>query len=221
MAVWMLPAATLAAGAMSAIGQDSANKQNANSAREAARFNQQTAREQMAFQRSMSDTAHVREAWDLKQAGMNRILTANKSGASTPGGAAGSQQAAQASNIMEGIQSTAKDAIFAKQQMEKGNAEINLVNSQTEASKTQALKNVMETNVMRRGIPEADLKNDIYDTVKPWIKKLKQGIQSVPDTMKTWRDKASEAYGEHQENEKKRQKSERIKNSPIYQNWSR
>lgn len=49
-------------------------------------LNRGSAREQMNFQKMMSDTAHQREVADLQRAGLNPALSLNN-GASTPGGA--------------------------------------------------------------------------------------------------------------------------------------
>ncbi len=70
---WMIPAAI---GVASFAGGERANSSRTD-----------MAREQMAFQREMSNTAHQRQMADLKAAGVNPMLTAKYGGASSPGGA--------------------------------------------------------------------------------------------------------------------------------------
>jgi len=69
-------AAPYVTGALSYLGQRSANAATAASSAK-----------QMRFQNYMSSTAHQREVNDLIKAGLNPILSAKYGGASTPGGA--------------------------------------------------------------------------------------------------------------------------------------
>lgn len=105
--------------------QASANQQTA-----------QSAREQMEFQREMSNTAHQREVRDLEAAGLNPILSAN-AGASTPGGAMSNFQSTKA-NTPERVLASAKtvsDALINK-------ANVANTNEQTRTQRTQQISNI-------------------------------------------------------------------------------
>lgn len=94
MPAWLLPAAAIAGTAVSAIGQERANRQNL-----------KIAREQMAFQERMSSTAMQRRVADLRKAGLNPMLAGmNQVGASSPPG-----QTAKMENVGQNVAATAMD----------------------------------------------------------------------------------------------------------------
>ena len=121
--------AALIGGAVSGIGQYSANRETARS----------TAK-QMAFQERMSNTAHQRQMKDLSAAGINPMLSARLGGASSPAGAS-----YQASNVGAAAVEGYGKVSSAKQ----AQAQTKQVRAQTRVTEQQEEKLVQEIKQMK------------------------------------------------------------------------
>lgn len=111
------PWGSVVQGALGFLGNEQTNSANA-----------EMAQQMMSFQERMSNTAHQREVADLKAAGLNPMLSALRSGATTPPGA----QATMTNSAAAGVQSAAQGAQIdnIKAATDKTRAEAELIRSQ-------------------------------------------------------------------------------------------
>ena len=119
---------------MSSAGQASANRQNL-----------KIAREQMAFQERMSNSAYQRATKDMRAAGINPMLAYQRGGASTPSGASATMQ-----NELAPVASSVSQATGQALQLRMQRAQIGQLQAQTNYINEQAATEAGRRALLRR-----------------------------------------------------------------------
>lgn len=133
------------------------------------------AREQMAFQERMSNTAYQRSVSDMRKAGLNPLLAYGNSGGSTPSGSI-----APVRNIMEGTSSSALDIVRLKKDIEEAQSRIEL---NAESTKTQVVDQMLkgqQYNASKSAQMAQDLQN--------WLNNNRQKIERENPELFGWLD---------------------------------
>lgn len=178
---WQGPAA-LPSSALSYIGGERANEQRTESARE-----------QMRFQETMSNTAYQRAMRDMRAAGLNPIL-ASRSPASTPGGAMPMIQDTITPAVQTGLQTM---QTFSNTALQATQADLNAGEMMLKESQWQL--NKVKEQITRNALPASEAVSKIAENVEAIVKSVDSVVGLSDGRAEKYRAMASDTLSEWME----------------------
>lgn len=154
--------AGIGSGIINAISQGSTNKAN-----------EMQSLERNNWEKMMSDSAHQREVLDLKNAGLNPILSAGGSGASTPSGSQATMVAPQINMpdmMAYGISLKQLEQADQKIKIDKANSAAAIAKNLSSSDLDKA-----QTILSQKGLLRANLEGKVSEMASDFIKMMKDG----------------------------------------------
>jgi hypothetical protein len=177
-------------GGLEYISQQDTNQTNRDIASQATNANMASAREQMAFQERMSNTAFQRAKDDMLKAGINPML-AYMNPSSTPSGAAGSAVSTTVQNPVSPAMASARQSMQVMNELQNSDSQRQLNNSLQQkanadklASASSARKMQAETANMEKNRPQNEFQNK-------WSGKFFSALDGLLNDSTTARQKAT------------------------------
>jgi len=152
-----------------------------NSAQSANEQNLAFARETRDWQGRMANSAHVREMQDLKNAGLNPILTAGGGGSSTPVGAMATvEPTVDPNQVSSALASIAQQKLLAEQvKTEQTKQEVN--KAEIPVKKATAIRTLAESQKTSAEIPKAQSHGKVWSYASSALDLL-----PTPQKVKSW-----------------------------------